>query len=91
VGYRGIRAIYKMQMYRFEGRPFVGAFTNLGSWDGYGEWFVCPPVAATCPVSAGAIVCNGRLSLAIEAHPSVAGGATWARALMVRWITELRG
>jgi hypothetical protein len=91
VGYRGIRAIYKMQMYRFEGRPFVGAFTNLGSWDGHGEWFVCPPVAATCPVSAGAIVCNGRLSLTIEAHPSVAGGATWARALMVRWITELRG
>jgi hypothetical protein len=89
VGYRGIRAIYRMQMSRFEGRPFVGAFTNLGIWDGHGEWFVCPPVAATCPVSAGAIVCNGRLSLTIEAHPSMAGGAAWARALMARWIAGL--
>jgi len=89
VGYRGMRAIYRMQMSRFEGRPFVGAFTNLGSWDGHGEWFVCPPVAATCPVSAGAIVCNGRLSLTIEAHPSMAGGASWARALMDRWIAGL--
>jgi hypothetical protein len=50
---------------------------------------VCPPVAATCPVSAGAIVCNGRLSLTIEAHPSMAGGAAWARALMARWIAGL--
>jgi hypothetical protein len=89
VGYRGMRAIYQMQMSRFGGRLFVGAFTNLGSWDGHGEWFVCPPVTLTCPVSSGAIVCNGRLSLTIEAHPSMTGSDSWARALMDRWIAEL--
>ncbi len=89
VGYAGVRAIYGLQMSRFGGRPFVGSFTNLGSWDGFGEWFVCPPVARTCPVGVGVIVCNGQLSLTIEAHPSMAGGAAWTGALMRRWIAEL--
>lgn len=89
VGYAGMRAIYKLQMSRFQGRPFVGSFTNLGSWDGHGEWFVCPPVARTCPVGVGVVVCNGQLSLTIEAHPSMAGGAVWTRALMDRWLAEL--
>ena len=88
-GYSGMRAIYGLQMSRFKGRPFVGSFTNLGTWQGHGVWFVAPPVARTCPVGAGAIICNGQLSLTIEAHPAMAGGAAWSRALMDRWVAQL--
>ncbi|HJU29992.1 MAG TPA: hypothetical protein VJ740_00995 [Hyphomicrobiaceae bacterium] len=89
VGYAGMRAIYRLQMSRFAGRPFVGSFTNLGTWQGHGVWFVAPPVARTCPVGAGAIICDGQLSLTIEAHPAMAGGAAWSRGLMDRWVAEL--
>jgi hypothetical protein len=89
VGYWGMRRIYKLQMSRFEGRPFVGSFTNLGTWQGHGVWFVAPPVAQTCPVGAGAIICDGQLSLTIEAHPTMAGGSDWSRSLMDRWAAEL--
>lgn len=89
VGYSGMRRIYQFQMARFGGRPFVGAFSNLGSWNGYGEWFVCPPVTLTCPVGSGAIMCDGKLSLTLEAHPSIARHADWARSLMDRWVAEL--
>ena len=89
VGYPGMRAIYKLQMSRFQGRPFVGSFTNLGAWNGHGEWFVAPPVARTCPVGVGVIICNGQLSMTIEAHHSIAAGAVWSRVLLDRWIREL--
>jgi hypothetical protein len=89
VGYSGMRAIYKLQISRFRERPFVGAFAHLGTWQGHGEWFVCPPVVRTCPVGAGVIICNGRLSMTIEAHPCMSGGAAWSRALMDRWIAEI--
>jgi hypothetical protein len=90
VGYAGIRQIYKVQMARFEQRPFVGAFSNLGRWKGVGDWHVCPPVSKTCPVGAGAIVCDGKLSLTVEAHPSIAREAGWTRALMDRWTVLLQ-
>jgi len=89
VGYAGIQRIYKFQMARFEDRPFVGSFSNLGAWDGVGEWSVCPLVAKTCPVGVGAIICDGRLSLTVEAHPSIARETGWTKALMDRWIARL--
>jgi hypothetical protein len=88
LGYAGIRTIYRLQMARFRERPFVGSFTNLGTWTGHGLWYVCPPVARTCPVGAGAIVCDGQLSLTIEAHPDMQGGAEWSEALVRRWAAE---
>jgi hypothetical protein len=89
VGHAGMRAIYKLQMSRFQSRPFVGSFTNLGSWNGHGEWFVAPPVARTCPVGVGVIICNGQLSMTIEAHHAMAAGAQWSRVLLERWLREL--
>ncbi len=89
VGRTGLRCLYLCQMARYKGRPFVGAFSNLGRWDGYGAWFVCPPVARSCPVGVGAGIWDGRLSLTIEAHPSIARDAAWSRALMDHWMAEL--
>ena len=89
-GYRGMRTIYGFQMRRFGNRPFVGSFSNLGSWRGVGCWFVCPPVTMNAPVAAGAIVCDGRLSLTLEAHASMTGGREWSRGLLQRWIAMLQ-
>jgi hypothetical protein len=42
------------------------------------------------PVAAGAIVCDGRLSLTLEAHASMTGGQAWSQALLQRWIANLQ-
>lgn len=89
VGYSGMRRIYALQMSRFENRMFVGSFSNLGVWRDIGQWFVCPPVTMSSPVGAGAIVCDGQLSLTLEAHPSMKGGAAWTQDLVARWIEQL--
>jgi len=89
VGYGGMRRLYRFQTDRFGGRPFVGAFADLGRWEGIGQWCVCPPVALTCPLGAGSITCDGRLSLTIEAHLSIRREAGWTRALLNRWLAIL--
>ena len=90
VGYAGIRHIFKFQMKRFQNRPFVGSFSNLGAWSGVGEWCMCPLVTLTSPVGVGAIVCDGRLALTVEAHASVKREAGWTQSLMDRWAALLQ-
>lgn len=89
VGRLGMKSIYKMELARWRGCLWTGAFSNLGVWNGCGEWLVCPPVAKSCPLGAGAIVCNGKLGLTIDAHPSITKDASWTRELMDRWLKEL--
>lgn len=89
LGMSGMRAVYRMQMRRFGGRPFVGSFSNLGSWQGVGTWYVCPPVTLNAPVAAGAIVCDGRLSLTLEAHASMRDGDAFARCHLARWVRAI--
>ncbi len=89
VRYAGMKWLYRREIARTQGRPWTGAFSNLGSWENCGQWFVCPPVAKTCPLGVGVVICDGSLSLTIEAHPSVARDAAWPRALMDDWIAEL--
>jgi hypothetical protein len=90
IGAAGIRHVYKLQMQRFTGRPFVGSFSNLGAWKGVGEWCVCPLVTRTSPVGVGAIVCDGRLGLTFEAHASVRREAGWTQTVMDRWAALLQ-
>ena len=90
VGYAGIRHIFKFQMKRFQNRPFVGSFSNLGAWSGVGEWCICPLVTLTSPVGVGAIVCDGRLALTVEAHASIKREAGWTQSLMDRWTALLQ-
>jgi len=89
VRYAGMKWLYRREIERTGGRPWVGAFSNLGSWESCGQWFVCPPVAKTCPLGVGVVICEGSLSLTIEAHPSITRDAAWTRALMDRWVAEL--
>jgi hypothetical protein len=89
IGFAGICRVFKFQMKRFQNRPFVGSFSNLGAWKGVGDWCVCPLVTKTSPVGVGAIVCNGRLALAVEAHASIRREAGWTQSLMDRWTALL--
>jgi len=89
VGYAGMKLIYRTELARWNGCPWVGAFANLGLWNGCDDWLVCPPVGKTCPLGAGVIVCNGKLNLTVDAHASIAKDAAWTRALLDRWIAEL--
>ena len=84
-----MKLIYRTELARWRGCLWAGAFSNLGTWNGCGEWLVAPPVAKSCPLGAGAIVCNGKLGLTIDAHASIAKDAAWTEALMDRWIAEL--
>lgn len=85
----GMKYLFKRELARTGGRPWTGAFSNLGTWDNCGLWSVCPPVAKTCPLGVGVVTCDGCLSLTIDAHPSIASDAAWSRALMDRWVSEL--
>jgi hypothetical protein len=89
VGYAGMRWLYRREIVRTNGRPWVGAFSNLGSWNNCGQWFVCPPVAKTCPLGVGVVICDGCLSLTIDAHPSITRDAGWTRTLIGHWVAEL--
>lgn len=56
-------------------RPFIGTFSNLGSWslqgfNGAGMLF-CPPPSTTAPFAAGALKVNGSLGFAFQIHPSL--------------------
>jgi hypothetical protein len=89
VGYAGMKWLYQREIARTNGRPWVGAFSNLGSWNNCGQWFVCPPVAKTCPLGVGVVICEGCLSLTIDAHPSITRDASWTRTLVDNWVAEL--
>lgn len=89
LGFAGMKSIFARELQRTDGRPWTGAFSNLGVWENCGQWFVCPPVARTCPLAVGVVTCEGSLSLTIDAHPSIATDAAWTRALMTRWLGEL--
>jgi hypothetical protein len=88
VGYAGMRRLYHYHLKGAKGRVSVGAFSNMGRWDGIGQWSVAPPVTASCPVGIGVMNCNGSLSITIETHPSVAADASFAESLMARLVAE---
>ncbi len=89
IGYAGMKHMFNRELARTDGRPYVGAFSNLGAWDDCGQWFVCPPAAKSSPLAVGVVTCNGCLSLTIDAHPSIARDAAWTGALMTSWVREL--
>jgi hypothetical protein len=89
VGYAGMRRLYMLQSKRVDGRFFVGAFSNMGNWDGIGKWFVAPPVTVSCPLGIGTITCDGTLSLTMDAHPSIARDRAWVQTLMDRLVAEI--
>ncbi len=89
VGYDGMRRIQHEHLARRQGRPWVGTFTNLGAWNGIGDWYVCTPVTYSCPLGAAVITCDGKMMVMIEAHPSIARDQSLPRALIARWMDQL--
>ena len=89
VGRKGVHWIYTDQVKSVDGRVCVGAFSNMGSWDGIGKWYVAPPVTYSCPLGVGVMTCDGSLSITIDTHPSIARDQAWPQALMDRLIAEL--
>jgi hypothetical protein len=89
VGRKGVHWIYTDQVKRVDGRVCVGAFSNMGTWNGIGKWYVAPPVTFSCPLGVGVMTCDGSLSITIDTHPSIASNQAWPQALMDRLIAEL--
>jgi hypothetical protein len=89
IGDIGMRAIHRIYHVMTRGRPWVGTMSNLGTWNGVGDWYFGPGCQYANPMGAGVITCNGRLLLTLEAHPSIARDSTLPQALMERWIAEL--
>jgi hypothetical protein len=89
VGDRGMRVIHKIYHAMSSGRPWVGTLSNLGSWNGIGDWYFGPGCQYANPLGAGVITCDGRLLLTLEAHSSIARDSTLPQAIMDQWIAEL--
>jgi hypothetical protein len=89
VGDRGMHVIHSVYHWMTKGRPWVGTLSNLGPWNGIGDWYFGPGCQYANPVGAGVIICDGKLLLTLEAHESIARDCTLPKALMERWIVEL--
>jgi len=70
---------------------WVGSFSNLGVWNPVAEgahpyaWFFCPPPVPSQPFGVGCVTYQGRLSLTLQAHSSIAADASVA----ARWLREI--
>lgn len=74
--------------------PAIGCFTNLGHWhhckpnspvnDKEG-WVIVPTANHANPVGAGAITWNGRLSIALEIHPSLQSSEEESQHIFEAW------
>jgi hypothetical protein len=89
VGDRGMRILHTVYHWISRGRPWVGSLSNLGTWNGIGDWYFGPGCQYTSPVGAGVIICNGKLLLTLEAHLSIARDRALPQTLMNRWIAEI--
>jgi hypothetical protein len=78
-----------------DGIPWAGMFSNLGAWpertDGRGAedtWIFCPPVSRLQPLGAGAVTFGGRLTLALQAHPTLRASQEKVARWLDTWLGE---
>ena len=76
----------------------LGGFSNLGDWDPdqritqpgcLGGWLFCPPVLRCQLVGAGCVTFHNRLSLTIQAHPSLTTEPAVPAAWIQNWVKEI--
>ena len=65
------RHVFKLQMARFQNRPFVGSFSNLGAWKGRRPVVRVPAGDQDLPGRRRCDRLRRRLALIVEAHASV--------------------
>lgn len=77
---------------------FLGGFSNLGEWDPekrirqptcQGAWLFSPPVLRCQTVGAGCATFQNRLSLTIQAHPTLTTSIEVPKAWMANWVKEI--
>ena len=76
----------------------LGGFSNLGDWDPdrtitqpdcLGGWLFCPPVLRIMSVGAGCATFQNRLSLTIQAHPSLTTDPAVPKVWVQNWVKEI--
>ncbi len=76
----------------------LGAFSNLGDWDPektitpldcQGAWLFCPPVFKCQLMAAGCVTFQNRLSLTIQAHPSLTTSPSVPKTWIQNWVKEI--
>jgi hypothetical protein len=77
----------------------LGGFSNLGDWDPdkkitqrhcQGAWLFSPPVLRALAVGAGCVTFQNRLSLTIQAHPSLTTEPSVTDAWVKNWVKEIK-
>lgn len=78
---------------------WVGVFSNLGSWpindniEGAfddGRYYVCcPPATFILPVTSATITWYGRMSFALQLHPSICKSEEGAQQVVAAWVDAL--
>jgi hypothetical protein len=76
----------------------LGSFSNLGDWDPEntltapdcrGAWLFCPPVFKFLSVAAGCVTFQNRLSLTMQAHPSLTTNPAVAKTWIQNWVKQI--
>lgn len=76
----------------------LGGFSNLGDWDRekeitqpdcQGGWLFCPPVLRILAIGAGCATFQNRLSLTIQAHPTLTTDPAVCRLWVANWVREI--
>jgi hypothetical protein len=76
----------------------IGVFSNIGQWnssehihssDDRTIWLFCPPVWHTQKFAAGCVTFQNRLSLTIQAHPTLTTSCSTMENVMDCWVSEI--
>jgi hypothetical protein len=76
----------------------LGGFSNLGDWDPekritqadcVGGWLFCPPVLRCQAVGAGCVTFQNRLSLTVQAHPTLTNDPEVVTVWVRNWVKEI--
>ena len=76
----------------------LGGFSNLGDWDPekkitqadcVGGWLFCPPVLRCQAVGAGCVTFQNRLSLTVQAHPTLTNDLGVVKLWVQNWVKEI--
>ncbi|MEJ6581343.1 MAG: hypothetical protein QNL68_16280 [Akkermansiaceae bacterium] len=88
-----------IRMNRAMAEPCIGAFSNLGQWDGdekmtgnelAGNWFFSPPVLKFQTVSAGCMTFQNRLTLTLQVHPEISSDPEFTDRRIDQWVSTIK-
>ena len=74
--------------------PVTGTFSSLGEWKSNKvsheqAWIISAPSSKLTPIAAGVCIVNGKLSLALQIHPSLSRDVDATRKLLEQWLIKI--